>query len=105
MALGAGHPAVEAIDMLASAGILTFEVTSIAHDGLLEGPDLELLRGLVERGRGRIIASGGVASVGDVLAVQAIGCAGVIVGRALYEGRIEIAEAIAAIGGGERRIG
>jgi phosphoribosylformimino-5-aminoimidazole carboxamide ribotide isomerase len=100
-----GIPAVEAIDMLAGAGIVTFEVTSIAHDGLLEGPDLELLRGLVERGRGRIIASGGVASVDDVLAVQAIGCAGVIVGRALYEGRIEIAAAIAAIGGGERRIG
>ena len=70
-----GIPAVEAIDMLAGAGIVTFEVTSIERDGLLEGPDLELLRGLVERGRGRIIASGGVASVDDVLAVQAIGCA------------------------------
>ena len=40
----AGMPADEAITMLAGAGISTFEVTSIAHDGLLAGPDLELLR-------------------------------------------------------------
>ncbi len=100
-----GIPAVEAIDMLAAAGVVTFEVTSIERDGLLEGPDLDLLRGLVDRQRGRIIASGGVASIEDVLAVQAVGCGGVIVGRALYEGRIEIAAAVAAIGGVERRIG
>ncbi|HEY4189738.1 MAG TPA: 1-(5-phosphoribosyl)-5-[(5-phosphoribosylamino)methylideneamino] imidazole-4-carboxamide isomerase [Candidatus Limnocylindrales bacterium] len=99
-----GIPAVEAIDMLAAAGVVTFEVTSIERDGLLEGPDLELLRGLVERQRGRIIASGGVASIEDVLAVQAIGCGGVIVGRALYEGRIEISAALAAIGGIDRRV-
>ena len=68
-----GIPAVEAIDMLAAAGVVTFEVTSIERDGLLEGPDLELLRGLVDRQRGRIIASGGVASIDDVLAVQAVG--------------------------------
>ena len=46
-----------------------------------------------------------MASIEDVLAVQAAGCGGVIVGRALYEGRIEIAAAVAAIGGTERRIG
>jgi phosphoribosylformimino-5-aminoimidazole carboxamide ribotide isomerase len=98
-----GMPATEAIEMLAGAGVVTFEVTSIARDGLLEGPDLELLRSLVNLHQGRIIASGGVASIEDVLAVQAIGCAGVIVGSALYEGRFDVATAIAALGNASRR--
>ncbi len=99
----AGLPAAEAIEMLAAAGVVTFEVTSIARDGLLEGPDLELLRSLVALRSGRIIASGGVASIADVLAVQAIGCAGVIVGSALYEGRFDVAAAVAAVGSVGRR--
>ena len=99
----AGMPAEEAITMLAGAGISTFEVTSIVHDGLLAGPDLELLRSLVALRSGRIIASGGVASIADVLAVQAIGCAGVIVGSALYEGRFDVAAAVAAVGNAGRR--
>jgi phosphoribosylformimino-5-aminoimidazole carboxamide ribotide isomerase len=98
-----GMPAPEAIEMLADAGVVTFEVTSIARDGLMEGPDLELLRALVALQGGRIIASGGVASIEDVLAVQAIGCAGVIVGSALYEGRFDVATAIAAVGSAGRR--
>ena len=99
----AGLPAAEAIEMLAAAGVVTFEVTSIDRDGLLEGPDLELLRSLVALRSGRIIASGGVASIEDVLAVQAIGCAGVIVGSALYEGRFDVAAAVAAVGSAGRR--
>jgi phosphoribosylformimino-5-aminoimidazole carboxamide ribotide isomerase len=86
-----GVPAVEAIERLAERGIDTFEVTAIERDGLLEGPDVPLLRALVALGRGRIIASGGVASIEDVLAVQAAGCSGAIVGRAIYEGRIDLA--------------
>jgi phosphoribosylformimino-5-aminoimidazole carboxamide ribotide isomerase len=86
-----GVPVVEAVRMLASSGVETFEVTAIERDGLLEGPDLALLRTLVDLGMGRIIASGGVSSVEDVLAVQAAGCGGAIVGRAIYEGRIDLA--------------
>ncbi len=85
-----GVPAPEAVAMLADAGITTFEVTAIERDGLLEGPDLDLLRALVALGRGRIIASGGVSSIDDVIAIQAAGCAGAIIGRALYEGRIDL---------------
>ena len=92
-------PAHEALELLADAGIDTFEVTAIERDGLLGGPDLELLRSLVHLGRGRIIASGGVSSLDDVLAAQAAGCGGVIVGRALYEGRLTVRELIAAIDG------
>jgi phosphoribosylformimino-5-aminoimidazole carboxamide ribotide isomerase len=100
-----GLPAAEAVEMLATAGVTTFEVTSIARDGLLEGPDLDLLRSLVALGQGRIIASGGIASIDDVLAVQAIGCAGAIVGSALYEGRFDVAAAMAAVGNAGRGAG
>jgi phosphoribosylformimino-5-aminoimidazole carboxamide ribotide isomerase len=94
-----GIPAGNAIAMLADAGIDTFEVTAIDRDGLLEGPDLDLLRSLVALDRGRIIASGGVASIEDVLAVQAAGCAGAIVGKAIYEGRIDLRALLEALEG------
>ena len=94
-----GLPAAEAVAMLADAGIQVFEVTAIEHDGLLEGPDLALLRSLVAMRAGRVIASGGIASIDDVLAVQSIGCTGAIIGTALYEGRLDVASAVAAIGG------
>ena len=105
MALGEGwrpgSPGIvarEAVTMLAAAGVSTFEVTAIDRDGLLGGPDLALLRSLVALDRGRIIASGGVSSLADVLAVQAAGCGGAIVGRAIYEGRVDLAELLRALG-------
>ncbi len=98
-----GLPAADAIAILADSGVLSFEVTAIERDGLLEGPDVGMLRSLVALDRGRIIASGGIASVEDVLAIQAAGCAGAIVGRALYEGRIELRALVEALvaGGGQ----
>ncbi len=99
-----GLPAIEAVTMLAEAGITAFEVTAIDRDGQLEGPDLGLLRTLVGLDRGQIIASGGIASIDDLLAVQALGCAGAIVGRALYEGRISLAAALEAVGDNRRRL-
>lgn len=92
-----GFPVHEAIERLADAGIETFEVTAIDRDGLLEGPDLDLLARLVGARRRRIIASAGIASIDDLLAVRDLGCAGAIVGRALYEGRIDIAHAVARL--------
>ena len=94
-----GVPVIEAIGALAAAGVDLFEVTAIDRDGLLGGPDLDLLRRLVALGQGRIIASGGIASIADVIAVQAAGCAGAIVGRALYEGRIDLRELARAVAG------
>ena len=96
----AGAPGVlatDAVAMLADAGIDTFEVTAIERDGSLQGPDLDLLRALVGLDRGRIIASGGVASIEDVLAVQAAGCGGAIIGKAIYEGRIDLGALLAAV--------
>ena len=95
----AGVAVEEAIEGLAAAGVTTFEVTAIDRDGLLGGPDLELLRRAVALGRGRIIASGGVGSVKDLVEARALGCAGAIVGRALYEGRFTLADALEALAG------
>jgi phosphoribosylformimino-5-aminoimidazole carboxamide ribotide isomerase len=91
-----GTPPDEAIRRLAGVGVATFEVTSIVRDGLVGGPDLALLSELVEIGLGRVIASGGVASVEDIDAVRRLGCAGAIVGRALYDGSLDLALALAA---------
>lgn len=91
----AGTDAGEAIQRLADEGVTTFEVTATERDGLLEGPDLGLYERLVRLGRGAIIASGGIAALDDLGAVRAIGCTGAIVGRALYEGRLDLGEALA----------
>jgi phosphoribosylformimino-5-aminoimidazole carboxamide ribotide isomerase len=88
--------ALETIQRLADLGVTTFEVTAIERDGLLEGPDLELLRRAAGLGTGRIIASAGITSVEDIAAVRAIGCAGAIVGRALYEGQLSLRDALSA---------
>jgi len=89
-----GVPVEEALTTLADRGARTFIVTAIERDGLLTGPNLDLLSRMVRQGRGEVIASAGVSSLSDIVAVRAIGCAGAIVGRALYEGRLELSEAV-----------
>jgi phosphoribosylformimino-5-aminoimidazole carboxamide ribotide isomerase len=90
----AGIRAEDALATLADQGVTTFEATAIERDGLLGGPDLELLTRLVGLGRGEIIASGGVSSIEDLRAIRLLGCAGAILGRALYEGRIDLVQAM-----------
>ena len=65
-------------------------MTAVGRDGGLEGPDLELLERVVGLGTGRVIASGGIRSIEDLLAARRLGCVGAIVGRALYEGRLDL---------------
>jgi len=93
-----GKPAADALERLADAGVRVFEVTAIDRDGTLGGPDLALLGELVRRRRGDVIASAGVTTVADIAALRALGCAGVIVGRALYDGLLTLADALAAAG-------
>jgi phosphoribosylformimino-5-aminoimidazole carboxamide ribotide isomerase len=93
----AGLPPEEAIDRLAATGATVFEVTAIDRDGLLGGPDLALYERLVAVDRGRIIASGGIATTEDLSELRGVGCAGAIIGRAIYEGRLDLAAAIEAI--------
>jgi phosphoribosylformimino-5-aminoimidazole carboxamide ribotide isomerase len=83
---------------VAAAGVRTVVYTDVARDGMLSGPDIEGARRLQRVGV-EVIASGGVSSVADLVAVQTAGLAGAIVGRALYEGRFTLAEALEAAGG------
>jgi phosphoribosylformimino-5-aminoimidazole carboxamide ribotide isomerase len=89
----AGIRAEAALVLLSQRGARTFEVTAIERDGLLAGPNADLLRRMVALDRGDVIASGGIASIADLDAVRRIGCSGAIVGRAIYEGRLSLAEA------------
>ena len=85
------------IASLSERGVSTFEVTAIDRDGLQQGPDLELLGRLTKLRIGRVIASGGIRNIEDVLAVRDLGCAGAIVGRALYEGTFDLVAALSAL--------
>jgi phosphoribosylformimino-5-aminoimidazole carboxamide ribotide isomerase len=91
------QPVDRTIANLEGTGVGTFVVTAIDRDGLLGGPDLALLERLQDLTDADIIASGGIATIDDLRAVQSIGCSGAIVGRALYDGRIDLAEALAAV--------
>ncbi|HET6795282.1 MAG TPA: 1-(5-phosphoribosyl)-5-[(5-phosphoribosylamino)methylideneamino]imidazole-4-carboxamide isomerase [Acidimicrobiales bacterium] len=91
----------EATGRLADAGAAAAIVTDIGRDGMLGGPDVDGLAGLLAESRLPIVASGGVSSVADVAALAAVEAdgrrlAGVVVGRALYEGRLSVEEAVAA---------
>jgi phosphoribosylformimino-5-aminoimidazole carboxamide ribotide isomerase len=79
-------------DILPLAGVI---FTSIAKDGTLEGPDLKTLKRVRAMTGLPIQYSGGVSSIDDIRAVAAGGAVAVIVGKALYEGRIKLAEALA----------
>jgi phosphoribosylformimino-5-aminoimidazole carboxamide ribotide isomerase len=72
--------------------------TDIATDGMLSGPNLPALAEMVAAVPLPIVASGGVANAEDIRRVTTTGCAGCIVGRALYEGHVTIPEAVAAAG-------
>jgi phosphoribosylformimino-5-aminoimidazole carboxamide ribotide isomerase len=75
-----------------------FVITDIERDGELAGPDIEGSGAAVAATTVPVITSGGVASLDDVIALASIpGLAGIITGRALYEGRFSVAEALAAI--------
>lgn len=77
-------------------GCAAFVVTNIAKDATLAGPDLDGLAEVVRRTNTPVVASGGVGTLDDLRALTEIGVAGVIVGKALYEGRFTIEEALAA---------
>lgn len=72
-------------------------VTDVGRDGALTGPNLDLLAQIVARRPDLAVqASGGVAALDDLAAARRLGCAGAIVGRALYEGRFSLEQALAA---------
>ena len=79
-------------------GINTLVYTDISRDGMLTGPNFEMLSQLQQLPFIRLIASGGMSSIADLKKLQAMGVYGAITGKALYEGKITMAE-IRALGG------
>lgn len=74
-------------------GVQQIFCTDVAKDGALQGPSLELYKNIISAfPQLHFIASGGVSHIDDVHQLQSIGCAGVIIGKAIYEGRITLKE-------------
>ncbi len=87
----------EALDLFPTAA--AFVITDISRDGMLTGPDLVGLTRAVAATTVPVIASGGVSSIDDLVALAAIsGLGGIITGKALYEGRFTVGEALTALG-------
>lgn len=80
----------DAINKFNELGISNFLLTSIIKDGTLSGPDIVTLNSINTDRKSKIIASGGISSLVDVLRVRSIGCDSVILGKALYEERLDI---------------
>ena len=76
-----------------AVGISEFLLTSVEKDGTLSGPDFSSLQHASTVPGVKIIASGGVSSLEDILRARTAGCSSIILGKALYDGRISIAHA------------
>jgi phosphoribosylformimino-5-aminoimidazole carboxamide ribotide isomerase len=87
-----------AFDKFTGLGVTRFLVTSIARDGLLSGPDFETLATAVKCSGAKILAAGGIGSIDDLVGLKGIGVEGVVIGKALYEGRFTLEQAIQRIG-------
>ncbi len=93
-----GVTAVELAKRFEGDGVAAIVYTDISRDGMLQGPNIPATRALAEAISIPVIASGGVSSLKDIenlLAVEASGVTGVITGKAIYTGAINLAEAIA----------
>lgn len=78
-------------------GVTHFIVTDIRRDGTLQGPNLSVLGEMIALLGHGVIASGGIGSVEDISRVAATGADGVVVGRALYDGRVSLAEILSTL--------
>jgi phosphoribosylformimino-5-aminoimidazole carboxamide ribotide isomerase len=99
---GSGQDLLDVARGFADAGVEALIVTEIARDGTLEGPDLDGLGEVLEATELPVIASGGVGTLADVIALDALRWAGrrlsgAIVGRALYEGAFTLSDALASV--------
>jgi phosphoribosylformimino-5-aminoimidazole carboxamide ribotide isomerase len=81
---------------LAEAGIERIFFTDVSRDGMLQGPNVEVIGEIVKKTPLKVIASGGVTSADDIKALVAVGAEGAIIGKALYDGRLKLADALAA---------
>ncbi len=96
-----GGDLYETLTRLDSEGCARYVVTDVNKDGMLQGPNLDLLRDVCSRTDRPVVASGGVTSLDDIRALMdlvPIGVEGAIAGTALYEGRFTIEDALALTG-------
>jgi len=99
---GSGQDLLDVARGFADAGVEALIVTEIGRDGTLEGPDLDGLGEVLEATELPVIASGGVGSLADIIALNALRSAGrrisgAIVGRALYEGAFTLSDALESV--------
>ena len=88
-------PAEAVIERLQNRGVRSFVYTNVDRDGMLQGPDLEEVKRIAAVVRGRFLYSGGIGQLDDLIglaALRQVNLGGVIVGKALYEGRFTIRE-------------
>jgi phosphoribosyl isomerase A len=93
------------LERLNAAGCRRYVVTDVASDGMLSGPNLDLLRRVCERTDARVVASGGISSLADIRALAELvphGVEGAIIGTALYVGNFRLEEALRAAAGAEQ---
>lgn len=96
----------DALERFQQAGVAAVILTDISRDGTENGVDIEMYEAVARSSKTPVIASGGVARLDDIIALRRLfqrGIAGVITGRALYEGRFTVAQAIAAAAADEGR--
>jgi phosphoribosylformimino-5-aminoimidazole carboxamide ribotide isomerase len=87
----------EALDAYMKLGVESFLITSITRDGTLSGPDLETLGAICRRTDAWVIAAGGIGNLTDLVALKGVGAKAAVVGKALYEGRFTLKEAIETV--------
>lgn len=95
-----GGDLYETLDRLNAAGCVRYVVTDVASDGMLSGPNLALLADVCARTDAAVIASGGVSSIDDLVALRELvpaGVEGAIIGTALYVGNFTLSEALSAV--------
>jgi phosphoribosylformimino-5-aminoimidazole carboxamide ribotide isomerase len=83
-----GTTVADAISQFLAVGVDEFLLTSIDRDGTLQGPDIKTLADAAVSAR--IIASGGISSIEDVIKIRSAGCSSVIIGKAMYDGKVSI---------------
>ncbi len=88
----------EALEKFVALGVRAFLVTSITKDGTLSGPDLDTLRKACQYPDVEVIAAGGIGGLNDLAALKRVGVEGAVIGKALYEGRFTLKEALKTVG-------
>jgi len=90
-----GITVADAISQFLAIGVDEFLLTSIDRDGTLQGPDIKTLADAAVCAR--IIASGGISSIEDVIKIRSTGCSSVIIGKAMYDGKVSIQKVKAVV--------